>query len=88
MPRPRPPIVNSPTTAPVTDSAMPARMPASTLGSAIGDSTHTSDCHHEAPSRRAASSTSRGRARTPSTVVMSIGKNATTAQRIAMGVSP
>ena len=88
VPRPLPPMTNSPTTAPVIASAAPARMPARIDGAAMGSSMCQSRCHGPAPSSIPASRARMSRRRNPMMVVVTIGKNATIAHRTAIGTAP
>ncbi len=88
MPSPRPPIVNSPTTAPVTDRVRPLRSPVRMWAVASGSSTCHSSVPVPAPSSRAAFTMSRGIWLIPSAVLSMIGKNTMMAQSTTIGRKP
>ena len=88
VPIPVPPMTSSPTTAPVMASTTPPRTPARIAGAAMGASMWTSRCQPLAPSSIAFSTTRMSSERSPTTVVVTIGKNATMAHRTAMGMVP
>lgn len=88
IPSPCPPIVNSPTTAPVTDRVKPLRSPVRMWGIARGSSTCHSNTREPAPSRRAAFTMSRGIWEMPRAVLSMIGKNTMIAHSTTMGTKP
>ena len=79
-PRPRSEPTNSPTTAPITDSVAPMRTPPSSTGSAAGSSSKRNVCQRVACSERIRSCRSSGTARTPTMVLIRMGKKTIRAQ--------
>ena len=88
MPRPLPPMTNSPTTAPVMDRVKPLRMPVRIAARAIGASMWTIIAGPEAPSSSAASVISSSMVRRPSTVDRTSGKRTSRVHSRTIGVSP
>ena len=88
MPSPVPPMVISPTTAPVTDRVKPVRSPARIAGRAMGSSMCTIMEAPWAPSSLAASRTSASRPRRPSRTVTVMGKKTMKAHRTTTGAVP